>query len=101
MSLRLVHPALLGLSDRDNLRVDHYSPPRQKDDGEDFPQILKQEPEPSLAVEMADTEFREDREDRRDRGGYRGGNKRRRDGTLGFRFRVHICQGDNERSQKR
>lgn len=42
--------------------------------------LIREEGTPFLAA-MADTDFKEERDDRRDRGGYRGGNnKRRRDG---------------------
>lgn len=55
---------------------------------------------------MADTEFREGRDDRRERGGYRGNNKRRRDGkfpTLPLRtivlFPISTCRLANLHTQ--
>jgi len=52
------------------------------------PETLKQRDQPDIVASMADTDFKEERDDRRedrrddrrDRGGYRGNNKRRRDG---------------------
>lgn len=52
------------------------------------PEILKQRDQPDSVAAMADIDFKEERgdrredrrDDRRDRGGYRGNNKRRRDG---------------------
>lgn len=65
--------------DRGNTRVDHYSPspPRRR---ERSPEALKWKNRGELFEKMADVHVKEEREDRRDRGGYRGGNKRRRDG---------------------
>lgn len=78
--------------DRDNLRANRS--PRPRREREKSPATLKQKAQPEFVAAMADIDFKDERDDRRedrrddrrDRGGYRGNNKRRRDGEFASFF---------------